>query len=163
MRHNHTLNLHFIEAHRNCLSAEQINEIIYQTKVGVLPGRIRTNTDADNIERQIFYNIRRNLLKDTKKENLDNLIRLLEKNNENKTIMHLHNNVLSSLTVLHQEIALSDYATDICVIDDTCLTNLYGLPLEVIVSIDSENHTQILAYGFIENKTTQSFINFFFF
>lgn len=34
--------------------------------------------------------------------------------------MHLHNNVLPSLTVLHQEVALSDYATDICVIDDTC-------------------------------------------
>ena len=31
----------------------------------------------------------------------------------------------------------------------------------MIISIDSEDHTRILSYGFLENKTTESFILFF--
>lgn len=93
LNHNHLLTPNFVESHRNCLNQKQIEEIVYQTKVGVLPGRIRTNTQSSFV--------------------------------------------------------------------GTCMTNIYGLPLEVIICVDQESHTQILSYGFLENKSTQSFINFF--
>ena len=41
------------------------------------------------------------------------------------------------------------------------MTNMYGLPLEAMIVIDQEAHTQLLAYSIIPNKSTDSFINFF--
>lgn len=151
----------FVESHRNCLNQKQIEEIVYQTKVGVLSGRIRTNTQSSFVGSQIFYNIRRNVINEMKTENLQELIPILEDNNRYSTILHLHNAILSSLSVLHNEINSQSSATDNCIINDTCMTNIYGFPLEVIICVDQESHTQIISYGFLENKTTQSFIDFF--
>ena len=37
------------------------------------------------------------------------------------------------------------------------MTNIYGLPLETVIVIDSENHTQLLGYSFIPNRSTAAF------
>ena len=55
---NHPVDKRFIQAHRNCLSESQINDIQSQTQLGALSGRIRTNVQAE-CGSDIFYNIRR--------------------------------------------------------------------------------------------------------
>lgn len=37
------------------------------------------------------------------------------------------------------------------------MTNIYGLPLETVIVIDSENHTQLLGYSIIPNRSTAAF------
>ena len=80
---NHLLNPRFIEAHRNCYSQKTCDEIRYQTAIGVLPGRIRSNLDVE-CSSQIFYNIRRPVINETKKEDLESLIESLEKGKEKR-------------------------------------------------------------------------------
>lgn len=77
LNHNHLLTPNFVESHRNCLNQKQIEEIVYQTKVGVLRGRIRTNTQSSFVGSQVFYNIRRNVINEMKTENFQELIRFL--------------------------------------------------------------------------------------
>lgn len=45
--------------------------------------------------------------------------------------------------------------------DETAMTNMYGLPLEAMIVIDQEAHTQLLAYSIIPNKSSESFKYFF--
>ena len=55
-----------------------------------------------------------------------------------------NNGVLNSLTIIDNEILRSDYSSDIAIIDDTCMTNMYGLPVEGVIVVDQESHTQLL-------------------
>lgn len=41
--HNHPIDHNYVESQRKCLDKESIEEIVYQSKIGVLSGRIRTN------------------------------------------------------------------------------------------------------------------------
>lgn len=77
----HLLDRRFIEAHRNCLTSKQIQDIRFQTELGVLPGRIRTNVNVDTGS-DIYYNIRRPILRYLNNESLDSLIEKLGNGNE---------------------------------------------------------------------------------
>lgn len=54
LQHKHPHNPHFIEAHRNYLSTEQIKEIIYQEKAGVLSDGILANINPDDMHTNII-------------------------------------------------------------------------------------------------------------
>lgn len=157
---NHPVDRRFIQAHRNCLSESQVNDIQFQTQLGVLPGRIRTNVEAE-CGSNIFYNIRRKVIHAQKNEDLDKLIQMLQDGEEKTIKVNKPNDILERITVIDNEILNSNYAHDIVVIDDTAMTNLYGLPLETMVVIDQEDHTQLLGYSILPNKSTTSFLNFF--
>ena len=77
----HLLDRHFIEAHRNCFTNMQIQDIRFQTELGVLPGRIRTNVNVDT-GNDIYCNIRRPILRYLHNESLDSLIEKLRNGNE---------------------------------------------------------------------------------
>lgn len=157
---NHPLNNHFVECHRNCNTQSICDEIRHQTHLGVLPGRIRTNLDIQSGS-QIYYNIRRSIVQEQLKEDLDNLIMTLKNGSQKSVMVKKNNGVLNSLTIIDNEILRSDYSSDIAIIDDTCMTNMYGLPVEGVIVVDQESHTQLLGYSVIPNKSTESFINFF--
>lgn len=157
---NHPLSKHYVEAHRNCYSDCKIKEIKFQTELGVLPGRIRSNLDVE-CGSNIYYNIRRPILHEQKTEDLDALLDSLEKGTEKRIKVSKPHDILTSITIVDDEIISSNYSQDIVIMDDTMMTNMYGLPLETMVVIDQENHTQLLAYSIIPNKSTISFINFF--
>ena len=55
----------------------------------------------------------------------------------------------SKIGIIDNKILNSNYSNDIVIINDTAMTNLYGLPLETMVVIDSEDHTQLLAYSIL--------------
>ena len=157
---NHPVKQHFIEAHRNCLSDSQINDVRFQAQLGVLPGRIRSNLEIE-CGSDIFYNIRRGVLRNQKNEDLDKLIQMLQDGQEKTIKVNKSDDILERITIIDKEILNSIYSNDIVIIDDTAMTNLYGLPLETMVVIDSEDHTQLLAYSILPNKSTNSFISFF--
>ena len=136
---NHFLNHHFVQCHRNCYPSEVCQEIINQSRLGVPPGRIRSNL---NIEcgSNIFYDIRREAINDQRHEDLDSLISDLNKGKDKRIIVNKDNGILISLTIVDNEILNSKYACDVAIFDDTAMTNMYGLPLEVVVVVDQENH-----------------------
>lgn len=146
------LNPRFIEAHRNCYSQK--------TAIGVLYGRIRSNLDVE-CSSQIFYNIRRLVINETKKEDLESLLQSLEKGNEKRVKVYKNSGILESITIIDEEILKSNYSDDIAVIDDTAMTNMYGLPVEAIIVNDQEDHSQLLGYSNIPNKSENSFTNCF--
>ena len=157
---NHPVDKRFIQAHRNCLSESQINDIQSQTQLGALSGRIRTNVQAE-CGSDIFYNIRRKVLHNQKNEDLDKLIQMLQEGEEKTIKVNMPNDMLERITVIYNETLNSNYSHDIVVIDDTAMTNLYGLPFETMVVIDQEDHTQLLSYSILPNKSSTSFLNFF--
>lgn len=53
------------------------------------------------------------------------------------------------------------YSSDLAIIDDTASTNIYGLALELIAVVDQDKHTQILSFGFLEDKSYHGFFSFF--
>ena len=159
--HSHTLNVHFIKAHRNTATPEQIIAIQEQTRLGVDPGRIRANVDFDGSS-NIFYEIRRKILSDGKLENLETLLQNLQEGTDKRIkVRKSPNGELLSVTIVDNEILFSDYSNDVVIVDDTATTNMYDMPMETMIAIDQENHTQLLAYSIIPNKTTTAFENFF--
>lgn len=153
---NHPLNHHFVQCHRNCYSQTVCQNINFQAQLGVPPGRIRSNL---NIEcgSNIFYDIRRKTIENERIEDLDSLINTLQNGTDKRIICDRDGGVFKSLTVIDNEILNSEFSKDIAIIDDTAMTNMYGLPLEAVVVVDSENHSQLLGYSIIPNRSTLSF------
>lgn len=159
IHYNHPLDKHFVEAHRNCYSNETCNQIKFQSELGVLPGRIRTNLGIE-CGSNLFYDIRRQVIQNEKKEDLDSLIDTLRNGHQKRVKVNDPDGILNSITIIDDEVISSSYSTDIAIIDDTAMTNVYGLPLETIVVVDQENHTQLLGYSILTDKSEQSFSNF---
>ena len=157
---NLTHSQHFIEAHRNCLTDMQIQDIRFQTELGVLPGRIRTNVNVDTGS-DIYYNIRRPILRYLHNESLDSLIEKLRNGNEKLIKISKPNDLLNRITIVDNEILNSYYSQDIVIMDDTAMTNMYGMPLKSMIAVDQDYHTQLLAYSILPNKSSDSFIYFF--
>ena len=152
----HPNDVHFVQCHRKCISSEVCQEIVHQTKLGVPPGRIRSNLDIQ-CGSNVFYDIRRTAIEEERNEDLDTLIDSLKKGTEKRVICNKDNGILVSLTIIDNRILESEYSDDIAIIDDTAMTNMYGLPLETVVVIDSEKHTQLLGYSIIPNRSTAAF------
>ena len=88
-----------------------------------------------------FYNIRRLVLQEQRNENLDQLIQSLENKKYKQIKVSKPGGVLHSITIVDSEILNSNYSDEIVIVDDTAMTNIYGLPLETMVVIDQEEHT----------------------
>lgn len=73
-------------------------------------------------------------MQEDKKEDIDSLIENLRKGNQKRIKVHDPDNILSSITVVDDEIISSNYSADIAIIDDTTMTNIYGLPLVKILN-----------------------------
>lgn len=82
---NHPITNEFVEAHRNCYSTETIQEIRHQTDLGVPPGKIRSNCNVI-CGSDIFYNIRRPVIKEKVDETLERLLDRLDAK-ENKQVI----------------------------------------------------------------------------
>lgn len=120
---NHPVDKHFIQAHCNCLLDSQINDIRFQTQLGVLTCRIRTNVQAE-CGSDIFYNIRRKVLHVQKNEDLEKLIQMLQEGEEKTITVNKPNFILERITVIDNEILNSSYSHGIVIIEDTAMTNL---------------------------------------
>ena len=75
------------------LSQTTINQISFQTQLGVLTGRIRSNLDVE-IGSTLFYNIRRSVIHEEKTEDLVQLIQFLREGNQKRIIVHDPNDTL---------------------------------------------------------------------
>ena len=157
---NHPVIQRFAEAHRNCVNQETIEQIQFQTKLGVLPGRIRTNLDLE-CGSDKFYEIRRPILKEDRIEDIEELLESLHNGKRKLVTLTKNEDILESLTILDKEILESNYSSDIAIIDDTSMTNMYGLPIEAMLVVDQEDHSQLLGYSVLPNKSKESFENFF--
>ena len=83
----------------------------------------------------LLYDIRRQILQEDKKEDLDSLIETLRNGNQKRIKVHGPDGILNSITVIDDEIISSDYLLDIAIVDDTTMTNIYGFPLEAVIVI----------------------------
>lgn len=74
--------------------------------------------------------MRRPTLQESNNKNLNSLIEMLQNGFQKQIKVSKPGEVLSSFTIVDNEILESDYSDDIAILDDTAMTNMYGLPLE---------------------------------
>lgn len=99
--HNHPLFEEFIDAHRSCCSEAQIKEINQMQQYGVPPGQIRTYLNV-NVNKQIFYNIRRDTICKSKAEDIN--VILTNPNNKfwDIDVSYSKTNTLATITYLNK-------------------------------------------------------------
>ena len=158
--HNHPLFEEFIDAHRSCCSEAQVKEINQMQQYGVPPGQIRTHLNV-NVNKQIFYNLRRDTICKSKAEDINEI--LANPNNKfwDIDVSYSKTNTLATITYLNKRVAESEYSADICYLDDTMCTNIYGRPVQLAISVDPQDHSQTLSFSLLEDKTKDGFITFF--
>ena len=122
--HNHPVSEEFIDSHHCCCNSSQIEEINKMQTYGVLPGQIRTNLNV-NVNKNIFYNMRRQTIMQSKNEDIDEFLTNLENNKWDIDVSNTRNDTLATITYLNKRVAESEYSTDLCYLDDTMCTNIY--------------------------------------
>ena len=159
--HYHSTSKDFYNVHKNILDEPTIMELRRQQRLGVPPGAFRANL-CITMNSKNFYNLRREIIKTEKIENLDCLIAKLKCNQNFHFILHKNETGdFYMLTAIHLKVISASYWNDIVNVDDTVGTNIYDLSLVALVTIDPDDHTQIVAYGFLADKTQESFQMFF--
>ncbi|KAK8884777.1 hypothetical protein M9Y10_043897 [Tritrichomonas musculus] len=86
-----------MNAHRNCYSDSDCNQVRFQTQLGVLPGKIRTNLNIP-CRSNIFNSMRRPTLHESNNEDLDSLIQMLQDGYEKKIKVSKPNDEFKSIT-----------------------------------------------------------------
>ena len=157
--HNHDSSSEFYNAHWNTMTKEQIQMARQQQELGVLPGQIRANIGT-NVNSNIFYKIRKPAIESNKSESLDQLLSQLNEIDFDSKVDISPNHEFISATFVYSKIASSPISLDALCLDDTSGTNVYGLPLEVILVIDSEGRSQMLGFGFLNDRTKNSYQQF---
>ena len=159
-RHNHRVDREFVEAHSNCHTRDEVLEIQHQQKLNLLPGQIRTNLDVITTP-DIFYNIRRTVIRDSKSESIDDLLNELQGKGFVAKVTKGTDGRLVRVSVLHITIAECSYSEDIMIIDDTASTNIYDMRLELALVIDEESKTQVYGFGYLSGQDTIAYASFF--
>lgn len=158
--HNHPLESYFFEAHFNCLTQSQMIEVQNQQRLGLTPGQIRENLDI-SVNKDIFYNIRRKAIKESKKESYSDLKKMLANEAEFTSILKKdESGTLQMVIIVNLFVANKNYS-DYVITDDTSSTNIYDQPLQALTVVDEEGKTQSLAFGTLINKTTDAYVEFF--
>lgn len=158
--HNHPTNKFYFASHFNILTEKQIEDARNQQKLGVPPGQIRTNLDTP-INSNIFYEIRRQTIKDAQKETLKSFKKETDFRDFYSEIQETKDNQFCSCVFVHGRIAKSQFSYDFASVDDTAGTNIYDLPLEVMLVIDADGKSQVLAFGLLQDRSEQSYQHFF--
>lgn len=158
--HNHSIDRMYIETHCNCCSDEIKTEIEKQTSMLISPGQIRSNLDVISPP-DIFYNMRRNMIKAQKKENIFQIINELKLKDFSSIIGKNEQGTLTRATVMNLRVAQNCYSEDILITDDTASTNIYDMKLQVLLAIDEESKSQVYAFGYLAGQDKNSFKNFF--
>ena len=161
VQHNHPIDELYINGHSNCLCEEIRQKVNEEQMLSVPSGQIRQHFNILSSP-DIFYNIRRKAISITKQENIDDLVDYLNSINFKSTIKRNNiSNNLEDVYVINNKISKKSFAKFILFIDDTANTNIYGLPLKMVLAKDPEGLNQCLAFGLLSNKTTHSFEQFF--
>lgn len=160
---NHTHDVYLKPNHRkqNTLTQSQRNEIKFKTINGVTPGKIRLQMRL-TCSKDVLYGIRRPILEEERNGEMNNLINEMNSWFNWKNIILIDDNKkFNGCYVHHKPVCHTDYAKDLCVIDDTSCTNRYGLPLLVMIAEDENARNQIISFSFLASRTQQNFINYF--
>ena len=158
-KHNHPVDREFFEAHFSCVTRDEMESVRKQQSLGILPGKIRA---AHGIlaNKDIFYEMRRDSLRQLKSEKMDDFERECVHEDFWRHLWKDQSGRFAAVTFVHKAVASSSYASDFVFLDDTAGTNIYDLPLQVAVVIDAEDRNQVLSFGLLQNKTTESYMRF---
>jgi hypothetical protein len=110
---------------------------------------------------QPMYNARRGILEEMRSGQPDKLRDAMKKWPELETqLFHDKEKKFVGAYCFHKVFADSHVCRGTLIMDDTACTNMFGLPLILIVGNDEYNFTQIIAFAFTLNRTAISFEHF---
>lgn len=158
--HNYKVDIETFESHFCTCTNNELNEIKAQQELGVAPAQIRTNLDIRKNSRNYYYH-RCSSSNKFKKESLDEFLEKCSFPDFHREVSTFPDGSFACATFINKEVAISNYSSDTYVIDDTAKTNLYDLPVEVIIVIDEENKSQILSFSFLQDRTSIAYKYYF--
>jgi len=143
------------------LSPSQIKSIQDATMNGMSAGRIRIMEQL-TCGSDLLYEIRRPILRAIKSNEIDRLIRISKEFKDYQyEIMTNENNEFNGAYYFPVRITKSNYANDICIVDDTVCTNNFNKPLIVSLAVDQNSLTQVTGFGLMIKKEKIDFIKYF--
>ena len=157
--HNHPTSIDFFDAHFNSLTKDEIEEVNFQQQLNVPSGQIRSNLGT-SLNKDIFYNVRRKTIQSKKVETLESFRSDCSDPGFWSNFRVDNSGDLVSASFVHIRICNCAFAFDTIFMDDTAGSNIYDLPLEMVITVDSEGRNQILAFGLLPDRTSESYRNF---
>lgn len=160
--HTHDISQFFYEMKKQKIDEKTQYLIQEYTSMGIPPTQIRVLLNL-NINTDVFYNIRRPILQNIRQNQFECLKNETIKWNGYKTIFHLNSQLkqFSCLTIINLRIINQPFSKYLCFCDDSMCTNTLKLPLIVLLTADPNSNSQLIAWGFLPDKTTESFSEFF--
>ncbi|KAK8850114.1 hypothetical protein M9Y10_018225 [Tritrichomonas musculus] len=108
-----------------------------------------------------YYYHRTSVANKSKKESLNEFLEKCQFPNFKRDVSTFPDGSFACATFISKDVGSSSYSSDVYVIDDIAKTNLYDLPVEVIIVIDEEDKSQILSFPFLQDGTSIAYKYFF--
>lgn len=160
--HNHNFDPIEMGAHADLTQSQMKEQIKSEVANGMSSGYIRRKFNIDLSSDQL-YNISRNVRRQAFSEDIRKVYNDLPKWNKECKVYYdtiKPTNLFAGLTLINRRLIGKIYANDICELDDTLCTNIFGYPIIPIYVYDEHNHMQILAIGVMCGKKEPDFEQF---
>ena len=79
----------------------------------------------------------------------------------NSRIILNSDNIFMEMFFINRHLLSMRMKVEFVFVDDTACTNVFAFPLIAVLCRSDSGHVHAVAWGFIRNRTTQSFCNFF--
>ncbi len=147
---------HDIHPHKSRMKETTYNEFIETSKLhSNVKLFVMKHPELRTFPRQSLYNINCNINKCL--NSLDEIEKELNKHDEFSTIiLQDQEGRLCEIITINKLIVKSSYC-DILIVDDTVGVNSYDYPAYCVVCKDPNDHIQIVAFGYLANKTEEAF------
>ena len=147
---------HSLNPHKSRMKEITYNEFIETSKLhSNVKLFVMKHPELRTVPRQSLYNINCKINKGL--NSLDEIEKELNKYDElSSVILQDPEGRLCEIITINKLIVNSSYC-DILVVDDTVGVNSYDYPAYCVVCKDPNNHIQIVAFGYLANKTEEAF------
>lgn len=161
--HNHLLNTLPTKKNRGLLSDETKEIIKTKTKEGLPAQQIRSNYRID-CSPNVFYQCRKETLKEKCDNQIQTLIENVEKNHHwSYNILYDNSNTFYGAFFVYSYIFsfIPSNEIDVIVIDDSSFSLSFNTPIEVMIFITKTNEYIPISFGILKNRTIDEFNLYF--
>lgn len=161
--HNHPTSAEYYELHSRRLTEDQIEKIHELAALGATPGMVRAQLGVAIQPDKLYYEMKKG------RRQIPSEAHELLKETVNWTGWTMQNTwagqpdegrTLMDVFFLHNRIAACPFSAQVFIIDDTFCTNHFDIPVVAIIVPDCELRNQLLAFGFLCDRTRESFERF---
>lgn len=160
LKHTHDVKTTLKKKMMNQLSQIEKSRIKALTEAGMTASSIRL-LDKLTCSKDVLYSARRKVLVEMKENEMELLFNELKSWNNWEYIIKIDNEKrFNGCYAFNNYIIQKSYSSEICIIDDTSCTNLYGLPILCLITEDENAKSQLISFAILCSREKSEFIDF---